>query len=119
RRTGRSCHWKPALPDSVPDRRPVVRCDVYHQSGCRCGNASVEGKNGGKALMQAGESIPVRPFRAARFDWQSLFGRGATGVATLLIVAILAVILGNIILHGAGSVSWRFVTTGTAADMFD
>jgi len=42
-----------------------------------------------------------------------------TGLATLLILAILAVILGNILIHGAGVVSWRFIAGGTADSMFD
>jgi len=72
------------------------------------------------ALAAAGASgEPARPFKSERFDWFSFLGRGATGLATLLILAILAVILGNIILVGAPNVSWRFVSTGTATDMFD
>jgi phosphate transport system permease protein len=58
-------------------------------------------------------------FRPARIDWASLLGTGATGLATALIVAILGVILGNIIFNGLPYVSWRFVSTGTASDMFD
>lgn len=58
-------------------------------------------------------------FRAARLDWASLFGTGATGLATLLIIIILIVILGNIVINGVQYVSWRFVSTGTATDMFD
>jgi len=58
-------------------------------------------------------------FRAARWDWVSTLGTGATGAATVLIVSILAVILGNIIINGIQFVSWRFITTGTASDMFD
>jgi phosphate transport system permease protein len=60
-----------------------------------------------------------RRFRAARIDWASLLGTGATGFATLLILAILAIILGNIFINGLPYVSWRFVCTGTATDMFD
>lgn len=48
----------------------------------------------------------------------TLFG-GLTGLATLLIVAILAVILLYLLALGGGQVSWRFVTGGTDADMFD
>jgi phosphate transport system permease protein len=64
---------------------------------------------------------PVAParFRAARFDWTSFFGTGATGLATVLIVAILALILGNVVWNGLPSLSWRLVSTGTASDMFD
>ena len=58
-------------------------------------------------------------FRAARYDWVSFAGAGATGLATVLIVAILLVILGNIFVNGFPYVSWRFVSTGTATDMFD
>jgi phosphate transport system permease protein len=58
-------------------------------------------------------------FQAARWDWVSAFGTGATGLATVLIISILAVILGNIIINGVQFVSWRFITTGTASDMFD
>jgi len=61
----------------------------------------------------------VRPFRAVRRDWASVTGTAATAVATVLIVAILGVILGNVVYHGAPHLSWRFVTTGTATDMFD
>jgi phosphate transport system permease protein len=59
-----------------------------------------------------------RPFKAARLDWFSFLGTASTAIATLLIIAILAVIVGNIALHGAGRVSWHFVT-GPATDMFD
>jgi phosphate transport system permease protein len=60
-----------------------------------------------------------RPFRSREKDWYSVLGTGTTGLATLLIVAILLVILTNIIWNGAPYVSWRFITTGTATDMFD
>src|SRR6185503_18381492 len=63
---------------------------------------------------------PLRKhFRAKRTDWASLIGTGTTGLAALLIVAILAVILGNIALNGWPYLSWRFISTGTASDMFD
>jgi phosphate transport system permease protein len=61
----------------------------------------------------------ARPFRSAHRDWASLFGTGVTSLATLLIIAILAIILGDIVVHGLPYVSWRFVSTGTATDMFD
>ncbi|HLP76415.1 MAG TPA: phosphate ABC transporter permease PstA [Candidatus Paceibacterota bacterium] len=60
-----------------------------------------------------------RSFRAASFDWASFVGTGLTGFATVLIVAILFIILGNIVWNGLPGLSWRFVTTGTATDMFD
>jgi len=60
-----------------------------------------------------------QPFRSHETDWFSVLGKGSTGFATLLIVAILVVILANIIWNGAPYVSWRLITTGTATDMFD
>lgn len=62
---------------------------------------------------------PSRPFRSRQFDWSSFVGTGATGLATILIIAILAVILGNIAYRGLSGLSWRFITTGSATDMFD
>jgi phosphate transport system permease protein len=58
-------------------------------------------------------------FRANHFDFASFFFSGLTGLATFIILAILAVILGNIIYHGGAQLSWRFITGGTAHDMFD
>jgi phosphate transport system permease protein len=72
--------------------------------------------------MQPGLAIPgqgVPPFRASVFDWASFLGRGATGLATLLILAILALLLGDVVLEGAPHISWRLLSTGTATDMFD
>lgn len=43
----------------------------------------------------------------------------ATGGATLLIVAAVFVILGNIVWHGAGQLSFRFVFGGTKEGMFE
>jgi phosphate transport system permease protein len=58
-------------------------------------------------------------FRSAKFDFGSFFFTGLTGAATLLILAILAVILGNIIWRGWPTFSWHFLTAGTESDMFD
>ena len=58
-------------------------------------------------------------FKSARFDWASFLGTGATGMAVALIMAILAVILGNLLWNGLAHLSWRLVSTGTASDMFD
>jgi phosphate transport system permease protein len=60
-----------------------------------------------------------RKFRAAHFDYASFFGTGATGLATFLIIAILGIILVNITANGLPQLSWHFVSTGTASDMFD
>jgi phosphate transport system permease protein len=40
-----------------------------------------------------------------------------TGLACLLIIAMVAVILGNIVLNGAGSVTWSFLTRAPEAGM--
>ncbi len=44
---------------------------------------------------------------------------GLTGAATGVILALLAVLLGTIVWHGAPGLSWHFITSGTATDMFD
>jgi phosphate transport system permease protein len=58
-------------------------------------------------------------FRRKKFDFASAIFAGLTGLATLLILAILAVIVGNIVHHGAGRISWRFLLGGTEHGMFD
>jgi phosphate transport system permease protein len=73
----------------------------------------------GTATREPGPLSRRRRFQAARFDWISFLGTGATGIATLLIIAILAVILINILVNGLPQLSWRFISTGTASDMFD
>jgi phosphate transport system permease protein len=52
-------------------------------------------------------------------DWRSAAFHGATGLATLLILAILAVILGTITWNGAAQMSLRFIFGGTSEGMFD
>lgn len=42
--------------------------------------------------------------------WGWLFG-GLTGAATLVVVAMVAIILGNIVLHGYETVTWEFVSS--------
>ncbi len=61
----------------------------------------------------------TRHFRSEKFDFASFFFSGLTGLATLLILAILAVILGNIILNGWSAVSWHFVSTIPKKDFFN
>lgn len=51
--------------------------------------------------------------------YQSWAFTALTGLATLLILGILAVILGNILYHGVGVLSWNFLAGGTADSMFD
>ncbi|HKS36103.1 MAG TPA: phosphate ABC transporter permease PstA [Verrucomicrobiae bacterium] len=60
-----------------------------------------------------------RHFRSDRFDFGSFLFSGLTGLATLLILAILAVILGNILINGWSGLSWRFVSTIPKKDFFD
>lgn len=60
-----------------------------------------------------------RHFRSERFDFGSFFFSGLTGLATLFILAILAVILGNILINGWSGLSWRFVSTIPKKDFFD
>src|SRR5688572_15330166 len=58
-------------------------------------------------------------FRRTRLGLSSIFFSGLTGLATFLIVAILAVILANILYFGWEALSWRFVFGGTETSMFD
>jgi phosphate transport system permease protein len=57
-------------------------------------------------------------FQRQTFDYVSFFCTGLTGAATLLILGILFVIIGNVIYEGWSSFSLRFVTGGTERDMF-
>jgi len=65
------------------------------------------------------QKVRSRSFRAQKFDFASACFSGLTGLATLLILAILAVILTNIIYHGWEAISWRFVSTIPKKDFFD
>jgi phosphate transport system permease protein len=58
-------------------------------------------------------------FRRKKIGFASMFFSSLTGLATFVIVAILLAILGNILYHGHGAFSWRFITGGTRSDMFD
>lgn len=68
---------------------------------------------------------PRLDFRPRGFDFASFAFTGVTGLATVFILAVLAVILATVVWHGWGTFSWRFLTTGmtTAAgganDMFN
>lgn len=61
----------------------------------------------------------TRHFRTEKFDFWSFFFTGITGLATLLIIGILAVILANILFNGWSGFSWRFVSTIPKKDFFD
>jgi phosphate transport system permease protein len=58
-------------------------------------------------------------FRRTRVGLSSVLFSGLTGLATLIIVAMLAVILMNILYHGWESLSWHFIVGGTEKSMFD
>lgn len=61
----------------------------------------------------------TRRFGRSRLDAVSVLCTGLTGLATGLILALLGVILGYLLWRGGGQLSWRFVTGGIEADMFD
>ena len=63
--------------------------------------------------------IHRRHFRTEKFDFTSFFFSGLTGLATLFILGILAVILLNIIINGWRGLSWHFVSTIPKKDFFD
>src|ERR1051325_7669315 len=69
--------------------------------------------------VQARKGPGCRDFKSRNLDWVALAGTGTTVVATLLILAILLLIIGSIVVRGMPHISWRFVSTGTASDMFD
>ena len=50
-------------------------------------------------------------------NWSALGSMALTGLATLLILAILAVIVGNIVIHGWGRMNWTFLTHGVQEGM--
>lgn len=58
------------------------------------------------------------PFRTRSLRLDSKFFTTLTAGCTLFILAILAIILGNIILNGAPSLSLRFILGGTQKDIF-
>jgi phosphate transport system permease protein len=60
-----------------------------------------------------------RHFRSEKTDFGSLLFSGLTGLATLLILAILATILVNILINGLPGLSWRFITTIPRKDFFE
>jgi phosphate transport system permease protein len=60
-----------------------------------------------------------RSFRTGKFDYASFLFTGATGLATFLILATLAVILLNVLVNGWPGLSWRFISGGTKTGMFD
>jgi phosphate transport system permease protein len=65
------------------------------------------------------DAEPAAGFNRRRRAFWPAFLTGLTGLATFLIVAILALIVTNIAVHGWPVLSWRFVTGGVGEDMFD
>lgn len=66
-----------------------------------------------------GEAPVGKDFKTQGFNFWSFFFSGLTGLATMLILAMLAVILVNITINGAPGLSWRFLTSSADQDMFD
>ena len=60
-----------------------------------------------------------RHFRSHAFDFGSFFFTGLTGLATLLILGILATILIYVLAQGWHGLSWRFVSTIPEKNFFD
>ncbi len=60
-----------------------------------------------------------RRFQKGGIDIASFLFTGVTGLATAIILAILAIILVNITWHGWEGISLRFILSGTDQDMFD
>jgi phosphate transport system permease protein len=60
-----------------------------------------------------------RQFRSQSFDFGSFFFTGLTGLATLLILGILATILIYVVAQGWNGLSWRFVSTIPTKNFFD
>jgi ABC-type phosphate transport system permease subunit len=58
-------------------------------------------------------------FRSRGFDFASFAFTSVTGLATLFILGVLAVIIANIAWHGWETFSWRFLTGSADQDMFD
>ena len=61
----------------------------------------------------------TRNFKSEKFDFWSFFFSVLTGLATLFIIGILAVILANIIYNGWSGLNWHFVSTIPQKDFFD
>lgn len=71
-----------------------------------------------KRMLLAREQSPW-DFRRTDYDLGGKLSTGLTLLATGLILAILAVILGNVLWHGLDGLSLRLLISGTHRDMFD
>jgi phosphate transport system permease protein len=64
-------------------------------------------------------ATPTRSFRRQGFQVVSWLFTTLTGLATWLILAMLAVILISVVYYGWECFSWRFMTTGSGENVFD
>ena len=58
-------------------------------------------------------------FKRDRFDWGSIVFTGLCGLAVGIILLMLFLIIGNIVINGWSRFSWKFITHGTEAGMFN
>ena len=70
-------------------------------------------------MNSTSETYPSQSLRRKGVDWGSALGTSVTLAATVLILVILAVILGNVALNGVPQLSWRFISTIPKKDFFD
>jgi len=80
--------------------------------------AQIKRRHRWKLLIARPETIPWS-FQSTSLGLDSRICTALTALATFLILALLAVILGNILWQGAPGLSFRFVLSGTEKDMFD
>jgi len=73
----------------------------------------------GQLLPPTPPSQPRSPLGRRKLDWRSLAFTAATSLATFSIVAMVALILGNILWLGGGQISLHFIFGGTSEGMFD
>jgi phosphate transport system permease protein len=68
-------------------------------------------------------AVPQEPgpigFRSQKFSFSSFFFTGLTGLATVIIVLMLVLIVGNVVYHGWETFSWSFIAGGTKQNMFN
>jgi phosphate transport system permease protein len=62
---------------------------------------------------------PSTSLQRQGIDWGSAMFTAVTAAATMLILVILFVILGNIVINGLPNLSWRFVSTIPKENFFD
>jgi phosphate transport system permease protein len=70
-------------------------------------------------MSQKAATVKGMNFRSRGFDFGSFIFTSLTGLATLFILGILAIIIANVAYHGWETFSWRFLTGSADQDMFD